>query len=156
MFLSILKGSQKPLIRKRTFGKLLSIFVSEIISRSTLLARSFARNSSLFLIQLMLRCAKISLLRYWLFTSSTSSRSFTWFIYHWPHDCSDRVGEKVASYRGMAAFQQQYIDAVSGPIFVKLANDFNMSCLSPTFVKKIFFPLEHITGKGPSIKPANY
>ena len=63
MFLSILKGSQKPLIRNWPFGKLLSIFVSEIISKSTLLARSFARNSNLFLIELMLRCAKISLFK---------------------------------------------------------------------------------------------
>ena len=45
MLLSILKGSQKPFIRNWPFGKLLSIFVSEIIGRSTLLARYFARNS---------------------------------------------------------------------------------------------------------------
>ena len=63
MFLSILKGSQEHLIRNWPFGKLLSIFVSEIISRSTLLARSFARNSNLFLIELMLTCAKISLFK---------------------------------------------------------------------------------------------
>ena len=56
----------------------------------------------------------------------------------------------------MTAFPQQYIGSVSGPIFVKLVNDFNISCLSPTFVKKMFFPLEHITGEGPSIKPGNY
>ena len=66
MFLSILKGSQNPLIRNRPFGKLLSIFVSEIISRSTLLARSFVRNSNLFLIEMMLRCAKISLFKLFL------------------------------------------------------------------------------------------
>ena len=37
---------------------------------------------------------------------------------------------------------------VSGPIFVKLANDFNPSCLSPTFVKKKVFPVEHLERKG--------
>ena len=37
---------------------------------------------------------------------------------------------------------------VSGPIFVKIASDFNPSCLSPTqyqtFLKKKVFPREHI------------
>ena len=37
---------------------------------------------------------------------------------------------------------------VSGPIFAKLANDFNRSCLSPTFVKKKVFPVEHLEQKG--------
>ena len=41
---------------------------------------------------------------------------------------------------------------VFGPIFVKLANDFNPSCLSPTFVKKNVFPMEHMKLKWPSIK----
>ena len=63
MFLFILKGSQKSLIRNWPFGKLLPIFVSENITRSKLLARSFARNSNLFLIELMLRCEKISLFK---------------------------------------------------------------------------------------------
>ena len=39
------------------------IFVSEIISRSTLLVRYFARNANLFLIELILKCAKIRLLK---------------------------------------------------------------------------------------------
>ena len=49
------KRFTKTFDQKLTFWKLLSIFVSEIISRSTLLARSFAMNSNLFLIELMLR-----------------------------------------------------------------------------------------------------
>ena len=33
---------------------------------------------------------------------------------------------------------------VSGPIFVKLAYDFNPSCLSPTFVREKVFSMEHM------------
>ena len=61
------------------------------------------------------------------------------------------VVRKVASNRGMTVFPQQYI-YVSGPIFVKLANEFYPSCVSPTFVKKKVFPMERIKLKGPSIK----
>ena len=42
--------------------------------------------------------------------------------------------KKMASYSGMAVFLNNIY--VSGPIFVKLANDFNRSYSSPTFAKK--------------------
>ena len=74
MFLSILKGSQKPLIWNWSFAKLLSVFVSKIISRLKLLVISFVMNSNLFLIELMLKWAKISLLKFLLQTD------FKWLI----------------------------------------------------------------------------
>ena len=42
---------------------------------------------------------------------------------------------------------------VFGPLFVKLANYFNLNCLSPTFVEEKVFPMEHMKLKVPSIKP---
>ena len=54
------------------------------------------------------------------------------------------------------ASQLQYFNNniyISGPIFVKLSNGFNPSCLSPTFVKKSIFPMEHIKGP-PSSQPS--
>ena len=41
---------------------------------------------------------------------------------------------------------------VSGLILLKLANDFNLSSLSPTFVKKKVFSVEHMKSKGLPIK----
>ena len=38
---------------------------------------------------------------------------------------------------------------VSGPILVKLANEFNLSCLYSIFVKKKVFQIEHMKLKGP-------
>ena len=61
------------------------------------------------------------------------------------------VVSKMARSRTMTVFPQQYTYA-SGPIFVKLANDFNPSCLSTTFARKNVSPIEHMKLKGPSIK----
>ena len=52
----------------------------------------------------------------------------------------------MVSYRGMAIFPQvpASISTVYGPILVKLANEFNLSCLPSTFVKKNVFPVEQV------------
>ena len=59
------------------------------------------------------------------------------------------LGDQLAGYRGMAVFPQQYI-CIWAYIF-KSSQTLNRSCLSPTFVK-IFFPIEHMKFKGPSIR----
>ena len=55
-----------------------------------------------------------------------------------------------ASYRAWQYFKNDVY--ISGPIFVKLSNDFDTSCLSPTFVKKNIFLMEHMKLKRSSIK----
>ena len=52
----------------------------------------------------------------------------------------------MVSYRGMATFPQvpASISTVYGPILVKLANEFNLSCLPSTFMKKNVFPVEQV------------
>ena len=52
----------------------------------------------------------------------------------------------VTSNRGMAVFPRVSvsISTLSGPILVKLANEFNLSCLSSTSVKKKGFPVGHM------------
>ena len=71
--------------------------------------------------------------------------SFNLLIYDLPHDCSDRSGEE----GGLRATEvQDSISTtiyISGLTFVKLANDLNLSCLSPTFVTKKVFPMEQNT-----------
>ena len=61
------------------------------------------------------------------------------------------VVRKVASKRGMTHYIYIYIYNLSGLIFAKLAYEFNASCLSPIFVKKVF-PMERMKLKGPTIK----
>ena len=60
MFLPILKGSQKP-FGKLTFWETFVNFFSKIMRRSTLLYTYFTRDSNLFFVKLMSRCAKIRL-----------------------------------------------------------------------------------------------
>ena len=57
------KRITKPFYKKLTFWKLSSIFVSDNISKSTLLLISFTADSNLFLIEFILRRAKMSLFR---------------------------------------------------------------------------------------------
>ena len=59
-------------------------------------------------------------------------------IYDWNCDCSDWGGEEGDQLHRYDSISTTII-YISGPIFVKLYNDFNPSCLSPTFVMKIFF-----------------
>ena len=80
---------------------------------------------------------------------SRSSHSFTCFIYDWPCDCSDGVGQEGGQLQRYDSNSNIY---VSGPIFVKLSNDFNPSCFSPTFLMKKVFQWNTWNLKGPSIK----
>ena len=76
---------------------------------------------------------------------SCSSRPLTYFIYDLPHDCSDRSGEEGGQRATEVQDSISTTIYISGLTFVKLANDLNLSCLSPTFVTKKVFPMEQNT-----------
>ena len=76
---------------------------------------------------------------------SCSSRPLTYFIYDLPHDCSDRSGEEGGQRATEVQDSISTTIYISGPTFVKLAHDLNLSCFSPTFVTKKVFPMEQNT-----------
>ena len=84
---------------------------------------------------------------------SRSSYPFTCLIYDWPHDCSGRGGDEIIRWLTTEVWQYFRNNiCVSGPILVKLGNNFNGRCLSTTFAGKKVFPIEHMKHKGGPIK----
>ena len=80
---------------------------------------------------------------------SCSSRTFR--VLDWPHDCSDRGVDEIIRWVTTEVWQYFYNN-----IYVKLANDFNPTCLCTTFARKKSFPIEHMKLKGPSYPIASW